>query len=109
MGKLAGSEFMRKLCRAFLIPSHKPSYFMATGHLSQRLFEPRFAGLESNAMHHCFLLSAAGNLSPRSCWPRLAGNLSPIIGESTDRWWPHHDCSAIDDFVRAQVRWPPLL
>ena len=37
-GKLAGSEFMRKLCRAFLIPSHKPSYFMATGHLSQRLF-----------------------------------------------------------------------
>ena len=37
-GKLAGSEFMRKLCRAVLIPSHKPSYFMATGHLSQRLF-----------------------------------------------------------------------
>ena len=24
-GKLAGSEFMRKLCRAVLIPSHKPS------------------------------------------------------------------------------------
>ena len=37
-GKLTGSEFMRKLCRAFLIPSHKPSQFMATGHLSQRLF-----------------------------------------------------------------------
>ena len=37
-GKLAGSESMRKLCRAVLIPSHKPSEFMATGHLSQRLF-----------------------------------------------------------------------